>query len=98
MPRRWQAHRRWPGTLHKSDLTDDDGSPSEGYETVTAEADSDESGTLTEEELNALTVAKLKTLAQENGITLTATKKADIIAEILAALAAQSDDPQEEQT
>ncbi|MBQ3326240.1 MAG: Rho termination factor N-terminal domain-containing protein [Clostridia bacterium] len=76
-------------------MTDDDGSPSEGYETVTAEADTDESGTLTEEELNALTVAKLRTLAQENGITLTATRKADIIAEILAALAEQDDESEE---
>ena len=32
-------------------------------------------------------MAKLRTLASEKGITLTATKKADIIAEILAALA-----------
>lgn len=40
----------------------------------------------TEEELNSLTVAKLKTLARENGITLTATTKAAIIAEILEAL------------
>lgn len=31
-------------------------------------------------------MAKLKTLATENGITLTKAKKADIIAEILAAL------------
>lgn len=95
MPGRRRSHRRRPGPLHKRDLTDDDGSPSEGYETVTDEADSDENGTLTEEELNELTVAKLRTLAQENGITLTATKKADIIAEILAALAAGGDDPQD---
>lgn len=95
MPGRRCSHRRWLGPLHKSDLTEDDGSPSEGYETVTDEADSDENGTLTEEELNELTVAKPRTLAQENGITLTATKKADIIAEILAALAAGDDDPQD---
>lgn len=87
MPGRRQAHRRRPGALHKSDLTEDDGNPSDGYETVTAEADTDEDGQLTEEELNSLTVAKLKTLAQENGITLTATTKAAIIEEILAALA-----------
>ena len=49
---------------------------------------------MTEEELNALTVAKLKTLARENGITLTATTKAAIIAEIIAALA-EAADPEE---
>ena len=87
MPGRRQTHRRGPGALHKSDLTEDDGEPSEGYETVTAEADANEDGELTEEELNALTVVKLKTLARENGITLTATTKAEIIAEILEALA-----------
>ena len=37
-------------------------------------------------ELEALTVAQLKAFAQDQSITLTATKKADIIAEILAAL------------
>ena len=86
MPGRRPTHRLRPGALHKSDLTEDDGNPSDGYETVTAEADANEDGELTEEELNALTVAKLRTLAEENGITLTASKKADIIAEILAAL------------
>lgn len=43
----------------------------------------------------ALTVAQLKALAVSMGITLTATKKADIVAEILAAqdeiLAAQDE-------
>ncbi len=52
-----------------------------------AEIDTDEDGTLTEDELNALTVAQLKAYAAEKGITLTATKKAEIIAEILTALA-----------
>ena len=86
MPRRRQAHRRRSGALHKSDLTEDDGNPSDGFETVTAEADANNDGELTEEELNALTVAKLRTLAAENNITLTATTKAAIIAEILEAL------------
>lgn len=58
-------------------------------ETVTAptdeEIDTDESGTISEEELTALTVAQLKAYAAEKGIKLTATRKADIIAEILAA-------------
>ena len=50
------------------------------------EIDTDESGTFSEEELTALTVAQLKAYAAEKGIELTATKKADIVAEILAAL------------
>jgi hypothetical protein len=49
------------------------------------EIDTDESGTISEDELTALTVAQLKAYAAEKGITLTKTKKADIIAEILAA-------------
>lgn len=53
---------------------------------MTAAADSNSDGTLTEEELTALTIAQLRELAAEKGITLTATLKADIIAEILAAL------------
>ena len=40
---------------------------------------------LTEDELTALTIAQLRALAEEKGIKLTATRKADIIAEILAA-------------
>lgn len=34
----------------------------------------------------ALTIAQLRALAAEKGITLTATRKDDIVAEILAAL------------
>lgn len=49
-----------------------------------SEADTDSDGTLSEAELNALTVAQLKAIAKEKGYTLTATRKADIIAEILA--------------
>ena len=56
-----------------------------------AAADTNSDGELSEEELSALTVAQLKAIAAEKGITLTKTKKADIIAEILAALAAAAD-------
>lgn len=49
------------------------------------EADINSDNELSQEELEALTVAKLKALAQELEITLTATTKAEIIAEILAA-------------
>lgn len=58
-------------------------------------ADSDTDGELSEEELMALTVSQLKAVAAEMGITLTATKKADIVAEILEAQAAAAgtDDP-----
>lgn len=49
-----------------------------------AEADTDSDDVLSEEELNALTVAQLKAIAAEKGYTITATRKADIIAEILA--------------
>ena len=54
---------------------------------MTELADANSNGTLTEAELNALTVPQLKVLAQENNITLTATTKAAIITEILTALA-----------
>lgn len=56
-----------------------------------AAADTNNDGDLSEEELSALTVAQLKAIAAEKGITLTKTKKADIIAEILAALAAAAE-------
>ncbi len=49
------------------------------------EADTNSDNELSQEELEALTVAQLKALAQELEITLTATTKAEIIAEILAA-------------
>lgn len=52
-----------------------------------AAADADGNKTLTEAELNALTVAELKVLAKQKNITLTATTKAGIITEILTALA-----------
>lgn len=56
-----------------------------------AAADTNSDGELSEEELSALTVAQLRAIAAEKGITLTKTKKADIIAEILAALAAEAE-------
>jgi hypothetical protein len=48
-----------------------------------AEADTDSDGQLSEDELNALTIAQIKNLAAELGYTITATRKADIIAEFL---------------
>lgn len=51
---------------------------------IEAEADTDEDGTFTEEELTALTIAQIKALATEKGYTITTTRKADIIAEFLA--------------
>lgn len=56
-----------------------------------ATADTDSDGELSEEELSALTVAQLRAIAAEKGITLTKTRKAEIIAEILAALAAAAE-------
>ena len=54
---------------------------------MTEKADADGNKTLTQAELEALTVPELKILAKENSITLTATTKAAIITEILTALA-----------
>ncbi len=54
---------------------------------MTEKADTDGNKTLTQAELEALTVPELKILAKENSITLTATTKAAIITEILTALA-----------
>ena len=60
-----------------------------------ADVDTDEDSVIEQEELEALTVAQLRAFAEDHAITLTATKKADIIAEILAALApAEEDDEQ----
>lgn len=52
------------------------------------EADTDEDETLSESELQALTIAQIKAIAAEKGYTITATRKADIIAEFLAAQSA----------
>lgn len=60
------------------------GITSESSETLAA-ADTNSDGELSQEELEALTVAQLRALAEDMNIELTATKKADIIAEILAA-------------
>ena len=49
-------------------------------------ADSNSDGKLSESELTALTVAQLKELATEKCVSLTQSTKANIIAEILAAL------------
>ena len=46
-------------------------------------ADAGASAAYTADELNGMTVAQLRALASERGYTLTKTKKADIIAEIL---------------
>ena len=48
------------------------------------EADTDGDNTLSESELQALTIAQLKAVAAEKGYTITKTRKAEIIAEILA--------------
>lgn len=41
------------------------------------------SGNYTESDLSVKTIAEIKALAEEKGYTITATKKADIIAEFL---------------
>lgn len=51
--------------------------------TTLPDADADEDKTVTRAELEAMTVPALKALAASMSITLTATKKADIIDEIL---------------
>lgn len=48
-----------------------------------SEADTDSDGKLSEAELNALTVAKIKAIAEEKGYAITKTKKAEIIEEFL---------------
>jgi len=65
----------------------------EDTETALAAADTNSDGELSQEELEALTVDQLRALAEELEITLTATKKADIIAEILAAQEADPEQP-----
>lgn len=73
-----------PGGLRQADCRPGD--------LTVSDADTDDSGDLSEAELLALTVTQLKRLADEMGITLTATKKAGIIAEILAAQEAAAED------
>ena len=48
-----------------------------------AEADTDSDGTLSESELTALTIAQIKAIAAAKGYTITAPRKADIIAQFL---------------
>lgn len=64
-----------PGCLRQADCRPGD--------LTVSDADADHNRSLTADELSALTVAQLKRIAGELGITLTATRKADIIAEIL---------------
>ena len=47
------------------------------------EADTNSDTVLSEEELSALTIAQIRALAAEKGYTITATLKAEIIAEFL---------------
>ena len=51
---------------------------------IEAEADTDEDGLYDEDELSALTIAKIKVIAADKGYVITKTLKADIIAEFLA--------------
>ena len=66
------------------------------------DADTDGDESLSESELQALTIAQLKAVAAELGYTITARKKAAIIAEILeqqeAAAADPDDDESDDQT
>lgn len=52
---------------------------------IAGAADTDNDGTYSEEELNAMTVKQLQALAESLEYTLSATSKAEIIAEIIAA-------------
>lgn len=62
-----------------------------------AATDTNSDGELSQEELEARTVAQLRSLAEELEITLTATTKAEIIAEILAAQTTSTPTPDPEQ-
>lgn len=55
-----------------------------GVTSLADQADTDGSGELSQEELAALTIAQIRSIATERGYTITATRKADIIAEFLA--------------
>lgn len=46
---------------------------------------SHDSGTLTADDLNAMTISRIKMLAVERGYSITATKKADIINQFMEA-------------
>ena len=74
------GERLYPrGTAGGGITSDSDESEAISFE----EADTDESGELSEEELQALTIAQIKAIATEKGYTITATRKAEIIAEFL---------------
>ena len=49
------------------------------------DADSDNDETLSQEELQALTIAQIRAIAREKGYTLSGTTKADLIASFLVA-------------
>ncbi len=69
----------------------------EGTDLTTADADSDKS--VTREELEAMTVLQLRTLAKSLGIRLTKAKKTEIIDELLdgaESFEVPSDDEEEE--
>lgn len=51
---------------------------------MTAGPDSSSPATYTAEELETMTIAQIKALASDRGYTITASKKADIIAEFIA--------------
>lgn len=50
---------------------------------ITASEKSSGSGKMSESELSDLTIAQIKSIAAEKGYTITASRKADIIAEFL---------------
>ena len=69
--------------------------------TTLADADADSDNSVTREELEAMTVPALKALAASLGKTLTKTRKADIIDEILGGadsieIEAEGDNPEVE--
>lgn len=65
---------------------------------IEAEADTDEDGLYDEDELAALTIAKIKVIAADKGYTITKTLKAEIIAEFLAAQEAAQEAAAEDDT
>lgn len=56
-----------------------------------AEVDTNSDGQLSEEELSILTIPQLRALAAEKGYTVTGRTKAELIASILAAQAAEGE-------
>ena len=68
-----------------SDSSDQGGSDDEEETATFAEADTDESGALSQEELEALTIKQIKAIAEDKGYTITKSVKSEIITEFLAA-------------